>query len=126
LLKQVRQQPVPQKKNSPGGCACCGCRVFQDDFNRDDSTDVDGWDELSGDWSIDSQQLHEAGTDGALVIAKADVPRLSFHVAVTIPSCADGAGLRARGRTTATPVAGDDGCDPCARDPGTLWAQSRD
>jgi hypothetical protein len=68
-------------------CMCCEqCLVFEDYFDRANSTVVAGWDERSGDWSILTNQLHEAGTTGALIVTNADVPRLSFWVAVEIPA----------------------------------------
>jgi len=39
-------------------CCCVGCVIFEDDFNRADSTDIgSGWVEDSGDWEIDTNEL---------------------------------------------------------------------
>ena len=73
------------------GCCCGDCVIFVDDFNRADSTAVDGWTEVSGDWSILSNQLHETGTVGATIIANAASPDVSFYVAVDVPSVAENA-----------------------------------
>jgi len=70
----------------PGCCCDLTCLVLADDFDRTPSSTIDGWDERSGDWEIDSNQLHEAGTVGAMIIANASVPRPSFFVSVGIPA----------------------------------------
>jgi len=52
---------------------CCkrrptGCVILDDTFDRSDSTDLGSdWDEKSGNWSIDSNTLKEAGTPGSQV-----------------------------------------------------------
>jgi hypothetical protein len=53
---------------------CCkrrptGCVILDDTFDRSDSTDLGSdWDEKSGNWSIDSNALKEAGTPGSQVV----------------------------------------------------------
>ena len=44
---------------------CCGCEVFVDEFNRSNDTDIGpDWDEVSGDWSIASNNLSITDDDG--------------------------------------------------------------
>src|SRR5690606_41656943 len=51
-----------------GDCGCCedeggGCTILADNFNRDDSTDIGPeWDEVEGDWSINSNRLVVSGS----------------------------------------------------------------
>lgn len=57
--------------HSDGTCCCDAgpCRSFSDGFNRADGTDIGStWTEVSGDWSISSNTLAEAGTSGAVAI----------------------------------------------------------
>jgi hypothetical protein len=44
------------------------------------------WDLRQGDWSVEDQRLTESGNEDALVVARREVPNLSFYVAVSIPS----------------------------------------
>jgi len=43
------------------GCNCCGtvtnCVIGEDTFDRANSTTVDGWTELFGDWEIETNKL---------------------------------------------------------------------
>jgi len=54
-------------------CCCVeGCIILQDDFDRDNSTDLGSqWTEVSGDWEIDTDQLVEAGTTNARIVTTA-------------------------------------------------------
>lgn len=54
---------------------CC-CRLFQDNFQRADSSDVgDEWDEVSGGWEIASNRLKNTASNSLIVVAKGrDVP----------------------------------------------------
>lgn len=64
---------------------CCECCQHGDEFNRADSTDLGSdWDERSGDWSISSNQLYEAGTAGAMVIFQPNCshPRMLAYVTI--------------------------------------------
>lgn len=66
---------------------CCGrgCPSWTDRFNRADSTDVGpDWEEVSGDWSIAANALHESGSPGALAIARRHPQgdRISFFLQV--------------------------------------------
>lgn len=48
-------------------CCCTAgeCWTFEDDFNRSDSSDLGSdWNEISGDWEIDTNRLHEPSTSG--------------------------------------------------------------
>jgi len=39
-------------------CCCSGCWVFEDNFNRDQSTDIGGnWNEVEGDWGIIGSEI---------------------------------------------------------------------
>lgn len=63
---------------------------FSDDFNRPDSTDLGaGWVEVSGDWSIISQQL-SSGSAGGTIILRAATPMASndHYAQVTIAATA--------------------------------------
>jgi len=56
---------------------CCrgSCAIASDDFNRADSTDLGSlWQEVSGDWTIASNRLREAGTSGTLVVCTTQNP----------------------------------------------------
>jgi hypothetical protein len=63
---------------------------FTDDFNRPDSTDLGaGWVEVSGDWSIVSQQLSPGSAGGTIILRAATAMASSDHYAqVTIVSTA--------------------------------------
>jgi len=48
-------------------CCCVGCWYASDDFNRSDSTDIGPkWEEVEGDWEIESGLLKENGTEDAI------------------------------------------------------------
>jgi len=54
-----------KKKNSPGGCGCCGCPVFSDAFDREDDTDLGSdWTEEAGSWEIASNKLQLTAMPG--------------------------------------------------------------
>lgn len=56
-------------------CVSGPCIIVTDDFERADDTDLGAdWDERSGDWSIDTNRLKEAGTSGAMVICTTPNP----------------------------------------------------
>ncbi|WP_445520411.1 hypothetical protein [Streptomyces sp. NEAU-174] len=59
---------------------------FSDDFNRPDSTDLGaGWVEVSGDWSIVSNQLSPGAAGGTIILRAAGAMATSDHYAqVTI------------------------------------------
>jgi hypothetical protein len=64
-------------------CECCeGCLIVEDDFNRANNDVVSGWDERSGVWSIASNELHETGNVGALIISNASHLDLSWEISV--------------------------------------------
>jgi len=64
------------------------CLLWSDNFNRSDSTNIGGWTEISGDWSIATQRLHESSGSGiALVNCKFPLPQ---HVFVTLHAVATG------------------------------------
>lgn len=55
---------------------------FSDDFNRADSTDLgSGWVEVSGDWSIVSQQLSPGNAGGTIILRAATAMDSSDHYA---------------------------------------------
>jgi len=57
---------------------CCHggpCWKVEDNFNRADGTDIGSLEERSGDWTINSQKLREAGTPGALAIHTSPHPK---------------------------------------------------
>jgi len=72
---------------------CCECIVYWDDFNREDSTTVDGWTEVSGDWSIHDSTLEEAGTDDAIITYNQTITG-SWYVAVNAKTVVSGATYR--------------------------------
>lgn len=45
---------------------CCGCRICSDDFNRANSSSILPFIEHTGNWSIDSARLKEAGNSNAI------------------------------------------------------------
>lgn len=56
-----------------GRRCCCqrGCTIFEDDFNRSDSTSLgSGWEEVSGDWQIVSGELRELSGTGIVITTK--------------------------------------------------------
>jgi len=60
---------MPSFKWRAPGCPCCSraCWFVEDDFLRANSTNLGSdWDELSGDWAIDSNEL-ECVTEGVVV-----------------------------------------------------------
>ncbi|MFF4489433.1 hypothetical protein ACFY0F_23540 [Streptomyces sp. NPDC001544] len=63
---------------------------FSDDFNRANSTDLgSGWVEVSGDWSIVSQQLSPGAAGGTIILRAAGAMATSDHYAqVTIAATA--------------------------------------
>ncbi len=70
----------------PGGWWCCcispTCDVFEDSFDRADSKDLGpDWEEISGDWSIDTNQLLNDGLGIALVTSTIPVVH-GFYVSV--------------------------------------------
>lgn len=66
-------------KMSPARCCCCVVR--RDKFDRADGTDLGaGWDERSGAWEIDTEQLGIADDD-ALVVVASDTPLFSNPIA---------------------------------------------
>lgn len=73
-------------------CCCHGaCPIFTDTFNRTNSTIVSGWTEVSGDWSIASNELHEAGTTGATIIADTYHTVEAFFVWTNVTSVVENA-----------------------------------
>lgn len=65
-----------------GPILCCcpeRCLIFSDFFDRADST-VTQWAERSGDWEIASNELAEAGNNGALIIAPQWHSRLTWFL----------------------------------------------
>jgi len=67
-------------------CCCYPgvCLIDTDLFTLDDGTDIGlRWEEKSGDWSIDTNELAEAGTSGAVVVTAQQLNRpsyVSFHI----------------------------------------------
>lgn len=56
-------------------CCCGDCWRFIDYFHRDDSTDIgSGWQEISGDWEIKTEQLYEPGNSGAIALGTSQQP----------------------------------------------------
>lgn len=57
---------------------CCGCWIFEDDFTAANSTTVSGWNEVTGDWEILNNRLHEkvggGGTANAKIICNSALP----------------------------------------------------
>ncbi len=48
---------------------CCGCKIFEDEFNRDDSTDLGlSWTEVAGDWGILDNELHVGSADAKVLL----------------------------------------------------------
>jgi hypothetical protein len=57
------------------GGVCCCCRVLNDDFDRDNSTDLgNNWTEASGDWSILSNGLKNAASSGGIALCDSPHP----------------------------------------------------
>lgn len=79
--------------------------TFTDDFNRADSTNLGAnWVEVSGDWSIISNQLSSGNAGGTVILRAAGAMATSDHSAqVTISTTAAVShGVWARGNTTIT------------------------
>lgn len=77
--------------------------TFSDDFNRTDSTDLGaGWVEVSGDWSIVSNQLSPGAAGGTILVRAATAMATSDNFAqVTIASTTSASqGLWCRGDST--------------------------
>jgi hypothetical protein len=78
---------------------------FTDDFNRADSSDLGaGWVEVSGDWSIVSNQLSPGAAGGTIILRAADPMASDDHYAqVTIAATtAASQGVWCRGNTNLT------------------------
>ena len=72
-------------------CCCPECLLFSDDFNRANSTNLGSrWTEASGDWSISSNQLKEAGTSGALLWCTTEATDAEVVAQVTAKSISAG------------------------------------
>ncbi|MCX5537841.1 hypothetical protein OG785_45625 [Streptomyces sp. NBC_00006] len=79
--------------------------TFTDDFNRADGTNLGaGWVEVTGDWTIASNQLTPGTTDGTIVLRAAVAMASSDHYAqVTIAATTSASqGVWCRGNTTIT------------------------
>jgi hypothetical protein len=79
--------------------------TFSDDFNRTDSTDLGaGWVEVSGDWSIVSNQLSPGAAGGTILVRAATAMATSDNFAqVTIASTTSASqGLWCRGNSDLT------------------------
>jgi len=81
------------------GGPCCCCRIFHDDFNRDNSPGLgNNWTEALGVWSIASNQLVAAGTSSekhAICDVAHPGDTCSCVVQITITSTGTGAGVSA-------------------------------
>lgn len=63
---------------------CCDCEEYEDNFNRADNDDLgDDWTEVSGDWSIASSELSEAGASAIAIYDKA-MPTQWMKARITI------------------------------------------
>ena len=76
---------MPGKHNA-GGCSCCACFLWSDNFNRADSDTVTAWTEVSGDWDIDTNQLKQVAAANAIIIADQAPSRPSWYVNVRVLS----------------------------------------
>jgi hypothetical protein len=66
--------------HSDGTCCCGGgpCIVYADDFNRADSTDLGSkWEEVSGDWEIDTNRLQSTSEGFCLTTTRPKISRRS-------------------------------------------------
>lgn len=72
-----------------GGCACCGCDICADNFNRSNSSDVStgsacGYTEIAGDWSIASNKLSVASAFAVLQLGASTTGDNKITVTLTL------------------------------------------